>query len=296
MRSGVGPPEELAALGIPVVAALSGVGRNLMEHPSLSLSCYLNRNARWNVPHGHHIHALLRFSSGLAGCPSGDMQMSIISRSAWHALGQRIGSLFFWVNKPFSRGMVRLRSPNPAEEPLVDFRLLSDWRDLERLKAAFRYAAGVLTDRHLDGVRRGVFPAQFSARVRKMSALGSGNAVQLALAAALLDALPHKARDRIIRKFVTSGVVLDELLDDDTLLTSYAQKAAGGVWHASGTCRMGALNDPLAVTDASGRVRGVDGLRVCDASLMPSIPCANTNIPTIMVGEKIAATILGEQL
>jgi 5-(hydroxymethyl)furfural/furfural oxidase len=290
LRSGIGDANHLGSLEIPTVRALPGVGRNLMEHPSLSLSCYLDRKARWNVPHGHHIHALLRFSSGLAGCPSGDMQMSIISRSAWHALGQRIGSLFFWVNKPYSRGAVQLRSPDPAAEPLVDFRLLSDWRDLDRLKAAFRYAAGVMTDAHLDGVRSSVFPAQFSARVRKLSALGPRNAAQLALAAAVLDVLPRSARERILREFVTSGVALEELLADDTLLAGYAQRAAGGVWHASGTCRMGPASDPLAVTDSSGRVRGLDGLRVCDASLMPSIPCANTNIPTIMLAEKISDT------
>src|SRR5215212_5719345 len=116
-RSGLGDADDLRALGIPVVQALPGVGRNLMEHPSLSLSCYLHPEARWSVMHGHHIHALLRFSSKYPGCPAGDMQMSVISRSAWHALGQRIGSLFFWVNKPYSRGVVRLRSARPDEEP-----------------------------------------------------------------------------------------------------------------------------------------------------------------------------------
>jgi 5-(hydroxymethyl)furfural/furfural oxidase len=48
------------------------------------------------------------------------------------------------------------------------------------------------------------------------------------------------------------------------------------------------------VTDPAGRVYGVGGLRVCDASIMPMVPCANTNVPTIMVGEKIAGAILGE--
>ena len=51
-------------------------------------------------------------------------------------------------------------------------------------------------------------------------------------------------------------------------------------------------DDPLAVTDASARVYGVEGLRVADASIMPSVPCANTNLPTIMIGEKVAATVL----
>jgi 5-(hydroxymethyl)furfural/furfural oxidase len=58
---------------------------------------------------------------------------------------------------------------------------------------------------------------------------------------------------------------------------------------------MGRADDQLAVTDASARVLGVQGLRVADASIMPSVPCANTNLPTIMIGEKVAATILNER-
>jgi 5-(hydroxymethyl)furfural/furfural oxidase len=58
---------------------------------------------------------------------------------------------------------------------------------------------------------------------------------------------------------------------------------------------MGRPDDPLAVTDSSGRVYGVSGLRICDASLIPSIPCANTNIPTIMVAERVADLIKEER-
>jgi 5-(hydroxymethyl)furfural/furfural oxidase len=59
--------------------------------------------------------------------------------------------------------------------------------------------------------------------------------------------------------------------------------------------RLGAqARDPLAVTDPSARVYGIEGLRVCDASIMPTVPSANPNIPTIMIGEKVAATILAE--
>jgi 5-(hydroxymethyl)furfural/furfural oxidase len=66
------------------------------------------------------------------------------------------------------------------------------------------------------------------------------------------------------------------------------------VWHPVGSCRMGREDDPLAVTAPNGRVRGTQGLRVCDASVMPSIPCANTNISTIMVAERMADLIKGE--
>jgi 5-(hydroxymethyl)furfural/furfural oxidase len=55
---------------------------------------------------------------------------------------------------------------------------------------------------------------------------------------------------------------------------------------------MGAEDDPLAVTDAAGRVYGVPGLRVVDASIFPMIPCANINFPTMMVAERIADEML----
>jgi choline dehydrogenase len=59
--------------------------------------------------------------------------------------------------------------------------------------------------------------------------------------------------------------------------------------HPVGTCRMGPASDPLAVVDAQGRVRGVDALRVVDASILPSIPAANTHLPVTMAAERIAA-------
>jgi choline dehydrogenase-like flavoprotein len=59
--------------------------------------------------------------------------------------------------------------------------------------------------------------------------------------------------------------------------------------HHVGTCRMGAPDDRLAVVDECARVYGVAGLRVVDASIMPVIPRANTNLPTVMIAEKVAA-------
>ena len=79
---------------------------------------------------------------------------------------------------------------------------------------------------------------------------------------------------------------------DEEALEAFVRKAAIGVWHASCSCRMGAEGDPMAVTDSQGRVRGVEGLRVVDASIFPLVPCANTNFPTLMAAEKIADAIV----
>jgi 5-(hydroxymethyl)furfural/furfural oxidase len=98
----------------------------------------------------------------------------------------------------------------------------------------------------------------------------------------------------LVRRVVTQGVTIAELLEDDHAMTAFVKRSVGGTWHPSGTCRMGTAADPLAVTDPRGAVRGVEGLYVCDASLMPSIPCANTNVPTIMIAERIADLLRGK--
>jgi 5-(hydroxymethyl)furfural/furfural oxidase len=86
-------------------------------------------------------------------------------------------------------------------------------------------------------------------------------------------------------------VDLAALVKDDDALAEHVRQNVAGMFHVAGTCRMGASTDRAAVVDRAGRVRGLDGLRVVDASIMPTVPRANTNIPTIMVAEKIAAGI-----
>ena len=295
LRSGIGHPEDMTPLGIPVVHALPGVGRNLIEHPVVSISCYLNRAGRLANLERHHTQAHLRFSSGVDDCPAGDMSLAIIARSGWHAVGQRVGSLYVWVNKAYSQGSVRLSSADPLAEPVVDFRMLSDERDLLRLRKAFRFVAELAAAPELDAIRSTTFPTNYSDRVRRVSSPGRRNQLQMGAFALMLDGLPG-LRKRLVDTLVTGGVTLDAILEDDATLDAYLQQSVVGVWHPVGSCRMGAPDDPMAVTGPSGLVRGMAGLRVCDASLMPTIPCANTNIPTIMVAERLADLIKTERL
>ncbi len=290
LRSGIGPGNELAALGIPVVTSRSGVGRNLMEHPSIAVAAFLPRHMRVRDKGEHHEQAVWRFSSNLEGTPSGDMHAAILSRSGWHSVGLRMGGLFFWVNKSYSRGMLTLSNPDPRVEPDVDFRMLSDDRDLERLKSALRIGAQTLRDPHMNGARGTVFPSSYSPRVARVAAPGLGNAIQRGALSAMLD-MAGPLRATLVHSAITLGTTMDGLLADDPALTAFVRQHVGGTWHPSGTCRMGAADDPMAVTSPSGKVYGTEGLRVCDASLMPSIPCANTNIPTIMIAERIADMI-----
>ncbi|MFL5284693.1 MAG: GMC oxidoreductase, partial [Rhodopila sp.] len=92
--------------------------------------------------------------------------------------------------------------------------------------------------------------------------------------------------------YVMEGVTLQEVMTDDDACEAFVRRAAVGTWHATCSCRMGLDDDPMAVTDPAGRVRGVGGLRVVDASVFPQVPCANTNFPVLMTAEKMSDAIL----
>jgi choline dehydrogenase len=97
-----------------------------------------------------------------------------------------------------------------------------------------------------------------------------------------------------------SGLLGTELMPaadaiDDDALTAAVRAGCEIYHHPVGTCRMGAADDPLSVVDARGAVHGVRDLFVIDASIMPRIPAANTNVPTIMIAERCAAWLRGEE-
>ncbi len=85
-------------------------------------------------------------------------------------------------------------------------------------------------------------------------------------------------------------------VNTDEEMLAYYRENATTTFHLMGTCRMGPDTDPTAVVDNQLRVRGIEGLRVADASIMPTMPSANTNASTIMIGEKCADLIRGKQL
>jgi choline dehydrogenase len=84
-------------------------------------------------------------------------------------------------------------------------------------------------------------------------------------------------------------------VESDDELLAYAREYGGAGYHFCGTCRMGPAAEPLAVVDEQLRVRGLEGLRVADASIMPTMPSANTNASTLMIGEKASDMIRGRQ-
>ena len=292
MRAGIGPVGNLKDLGIPVVSALEGVGQRLMDHPSISLSSFIRRGARMNEHTRRHIQMGIRYSSGMPGIPAGDMFVAVVNKSAWHAVGEQIASLLTFINRTYSEtGQVKLASPDWRREPVVEFNLLSDKRDLDRLMVGFRKMAALQMSAPIKAVTDNPFPASYTDRVRKIGVVNAKNRFVTSIVAKFLDG-PAAVRRFMIDTFVVEGFTFDQVMTDDEALEAFVRKAAIGVWHASCTCRMGHADDPMSVVDMQGRVKGVQGLRVVDASIFPIVPCANTNFPTLMAAEKISDAIL----
>ncbi|MDR2626345.1 MAG: GMC family oxidoreductase N-terminal domain-containing protein [Zoogloeaceae bacterium] len=251
LRAGIGPAADLRALGIPVLADRPGVGKNLWDHSSLSLAARLTPNAEQDAKSAHTtMHQLgIRWSSGIDPAQPSDIFLNIGADP-----GSGFARAVFWINKPSSNGFLTLRDTDPETPPYVDFRLLSDTRDIGRLKAALAFVQRIFAH-----------PA--------LAAYG------------LRLALSRFAE-------LTDGPFLADALRDEAAFERYLRENVGGVWHASGTAKIGRADDPLAVADPAGRVYGVEGLRVADASVFPSVPAANTNVPVLMVAEKLSDAIL----
>ena len=79
---------------------------------------------------------------------------------------------------------------------------------------------------------------------------------------------------------------------DEAAVSAWIEEPVGHYYHPVGTCAMGDASDPMAVTDARGRVHGLDNAFVADCSIIPVIPRANTNIPAVVIGERIAGWLL----
>jgi 5-(hydroxymethyl)furfural/furfural oxidase len=293
MTQGIGPGDTLAAAGVAQRVDLPGVGRNLQEHPTIGMAAYLRRPDRQMGPLGRNIHVGIRWSSGLEGVPSGDLFAISIARSSWHAVGERLAGLQSWLNRSYSQGRVRIASPDPAAHPIVELNLLSDSRDAVRLVDTFRKVAAWHLLPEMRAVAIDPFPMVYNEAVRKVAIRSPRNRVLTSILARILDG-PGALRRAAIHGLITEAGPLAALLADEDALEEFVRGNVTGQWHASSTCRMGRENDPMAVTDSSGRVRGVTGLRVCDASVFPYVPSANTNIPVIMTAEKIADSIRRE--
>jgi 5-(hydroxymethyl)furfural/furfural oxidase len=282
LRSGVGPAVDLGPLGIPVLADLP-VGQNLQNHVFAHLGAVIRPGARQDVGQRFYCMAGARLSSGHANAPAGDLFISFIARTSGRAHGNRIGMIGPSLYAPYSRGAVRLTG-RQAHHPLdVDFRLLSDPLDRERLQIAARFARDLLADTAVRATVLETFVLPANPPIRALNAPGLSATILNTLLAVVIDSggplRRHALELGIGRGRLLSGFRSDAQFDECVLAS------ATPMFHPVGTCAIGAVVDPQL------RVRGIGGLYVADASVMPVIPRANTNIPTLMVAEKASVHI-----
>jgi choline dehydrogenase len=231
MLSGVGPLEELRRLGVKAVAESPGVGQNLYNHATAYL-WFRNDDGLpvYNIPN----QVFLRYTASGSEAPN-DMAMTLESRPGT-VDGQSYYRVAVTLEYPHSVGRMTLESPDPTAPPRLEYRFLSDRRDVERL---------------MEGVRL---------------------AVELA---------GHGAFKGIMGRRLTPG---DGDMASDEALEGWLRREVVSYYHSSGTCRMG--KDGMAVVDQRCRVRGIEGLWVIDASVMPHVTRGNINATCYLIGER----------
>ncbi|MFC3454403.1 GMC family oxidoreductase [Amycolatopsis speibonae] len=246
LRSGVGPAGQLRSLDIDVRADLP-VGLGLQDHPIAMIQLPLTEAAAIKTPGDRHTNVCVRFTSG-PGAPEGDLMFVSMNQSvlamAFANTGAGAGSYGVWLNHNHSRGEVSLTSADPDAQPLVHQRMLSDERDLPRLRAG----------------------------VRALVELARSDET-----APILGGSLERANEALFAA-----------LDNDSELDDHLLATVGDSQHGTSTCRMGDPAHADTVVDPDCRVLGLNGLRVIDASIFPSVPRANTNLAAIMAGELMA--------
>jgi 5-(hydroxymethyl)furfural/furfural oxidase len=290
MRAGIGPAGRLRELGIEVRADLPGVGENLSNHAIIFIGLLQRRNQRQTKSVRPHPMTALRYSSGLSDAPPTDMYINVQCKTSWSPLGFQVANLAPTLLKPMARGRVSLTARDAAP-PLVEFNFTGHELDLQRLMQGFRRAVEILAHEKVRAMSGVTFPVKFDDRLRRLNRITTTNRVQSAIIAALIDLVPALAGP-IFSTLADRRVDLAALVEDDVALAEHIRQNVAGMFHPVGTCRMGAASDRHAVVDPAGRVRGVGGLRVVDASIMPTVTRGNTNIPTLMVAEKISDEIV----
>jgi 5-(hydroxymethyl)furfural/furfural oxidase len=295
MRSGIGDAEALRQIGIAPRLHRPGVGRNLQNHPYLHIALTLPRHARLGAALRRFAIAGVRHSSCLPNCPEGDLLLAAIGRVSPRGFGTDLAMFSAALYAPYSRGTVSLASAAPEAAPRIDFRLLDDLRDAPRMLTAARFAEGLLADPAFGLHYHDAFILPPVMALNQFNKQGIVGALMALAAKLVLNAPPAVSRPLLARVLKPGRWIANRYrrmpLSDDDILGSIAPMG-----HVTGTCRMGRSDDPDAVVDPQCRLIGLDGLRVVDASIMPCVPSANTNLPTIMLAEKAAHLIRTQRM
>jgi choline dehydrogenase len=250
LRSGIGPAEDLARVSIGARADIRGVGRNLVDHPRVELVCRPSAEL------------LARTLDHVAGHPA-RAQTLIRARSE----GCRSGTWDLQV-------MMRVRE---------------SFSDDPRLAAGGQLAhlfVHVLKPESRGSVRIGSQDPGALPIVDHSFLSDAAGQDAATLAAGI--GLARRLADASAMKGLLEGELVPGPERGGGELAEYVQRSVGGYWHPVGTCRMGPASNAQAVVDASGRLHGFANVYVADASIMPSIPRANTHLPVIAIAERIA--------
>ena len=138
MRSGIGPASELGSLGIETVADSPGVGRNLVDHPGMQFIIRLREEARRESPEHRHVNCCVRYSSGQLDDTPNDLIMTSFSTFGVSDECLTQGTIGISVRRSFSQGTVRITTTDPHVHPEIDLELLSDDRDMVRLRGGLQ--------------------------------------------------------------------------------------------------------------------------------------------------------------
>jgi choline dehydrogenase-like flavoprotein len=290
LRGGIGPAEELKRLGIEPLLDRPGVGRNLQNHPYLHFAVTLPPRSRLKASLRRFAIAGIRHSSGLDGVPQSDLLIFVFGRVSPYSFGPDIAMLGAALYSPFSRGAVTLVSPHADAPPQIEFRMLEDARDPPRLLKAARLVESMLLDPAVADSYGDAFLLPPTMALNQFNRPGVGGSL-LATAAKIVVNTPGFLRRAIIGPVIRPGRWFANRNQRASLGDQELLDAAVPMAHPAGTCAIGRANNPAAVVDSTCRVHGVENLRVVDASVMPRIPRANTNLPTMMVAERAADLI-----
>lgn len=284
LRSGIGPANELAALGIASTMNLQGVGRNLQNHPYMFFALTLPRGKRVATSLRRFAVAGMRSSSHMPGSTEGDLFGFVIGRVSGQSFGPGFALVGSALYAPKSRGLITLKSRDVSVNPQIDFRFLSDPADAPRMVQAARLSESLLRDPRVAAEYHEAFLLPGALAVKQFNRPGlAGRALSLAAEAAANS--PRVIRQAIFSRAFKSGKPVAHAgggrdISDKEILSSISPMG-----HPVGTCAMGGADNEMAVVDESFRVHGTKNLYVVDASVMPNITSANTNLPTLMLAE-----------
>ncbi|MCA0869331.1 choline dehydrogenase [Seohaeicola saemankumensis] len=268
MLSGIGPAAHIASHGIDIVADRPGVGANLQDH----LELYIQMASTQPITLYKHWNLLSKARIG----------------AQWLFTRTGLGA----SNQFESAAFIRSRAGVPYPDIQYHF-----------LPMAVRYDGQAAAEGH--GFQAHVGPMRSASRgcvMLRSSAPQDAPVIRFNYMSDPQDWEDFRTCIRLTREifaqpafapFVKHEIQPGNDVQSDTALDAFIAEHAESAYHPCGTCRMGRANDPQAVVDPAGRVIGVDALRVADSSIFPRITNGNLNAPSIMVGEKIADSLLG---